>query len=129
MTGYQRFGGSIANTKPGKLGNGIGDLTIDCRTHLLQAMKRLDIEWRESEILTAYQMVLQRESVEGPPLTERFREAIFALLNIHNTGFRRMLCDPIFDPFGTGIDQFSSEDEEAIQRIMAQESREDSFAN
>ncbi|MDH6674956.1 DNA sulfur modification protein DndC [Paenibacillus sp. LBL] len=129
MTGFQRFGGSIASTKPGKLGNGIGDLTIDCRTLLLQSMKRLDIEWRESEILTAYQMVLQRESVEGFPLTERFREAILALLNIHNTGFRRMLCDPIFDPFGTGIDQFTSEDEEAIQRIMAQESRETSFAN
>lgn len=129
MTGFQRFGGSIASTKPGKLGNGIGDLTIDCRTHLLQSMKRLDIEWRESEILTAYQMVLQRESVEGFPLTDRFREAIFALLNIHNTGFRRMLCDPIFDPFGTGIDQFTSEDEEAIQRIMAQGSRETSFAN
>lgn len=126
MTGYQRIGGSISSMKPGKIGSGIGDLTIDCRTHLLQAMKRLDIEWRESEVLTAYMVVQQRESVEGFPVTERFREAIYAFIDKRDTGFRRLLCNPIFDPYGTGIDQFSSKDEEAIQRIIGNK-KENSF--
>jgi DNA sulfur modification protein DndC len=114
MTGFQRIGKS-------KIGSGIGDLTIDCRTHLLQAMARLQIEWRKNEILTAYQMVLQRETLEGFPVTERFREAIYALLDFR-PGFRGVLCHPIFDPFGTGVDQVTPEDAKAIQRILTQES-------
>lgn len=112
MVGLQRIGKS-------KIGRGIGDLTIDSRTHLLEAMHRLQIEWRESEILTAYQMVFNRETVEGFPVTGRFREAIYALLGVTGN-FRGMLCDPIFDPYGTGIDQFSSRDAAAIERIMSQ---------
>jgi DNA sulfur modification protein DndC len=121
IVGFQRIGGSLTSMKPGKIGSGIGDLSVDCRTHLLQAMKRLDIEWKESEILTAYQMVQQRETIEGFPVTERFRKAIYAFLNIRETGFQRLLCHPIFDPYGTSVDQFTSEDEEAIRRIMARQ--------
>ncbi|OME28858.1 hypothetical protein BSK63_23385 [Paenibacillus odorifer] len=119
IVGMQRKGGSAASMLPAKIGRGIGDLTIDCRTHILQAMKRLQIEWRESEILTAYHMVQQRESVEGFPVTQRFRDAIYALLNLKRSGFQRLLCNPVFDPYGTGIDQFTSEDAAIIQRIMA----------
>ncbi len=117
MVGYQRIGKS-------KIGRGIGDLTIDCRTHILEAMHRLQIEWRESEILTAYQMVLHREEIEGFPVTERFREAIYSLLGVTG-GFRGLLCHPVFDPFGTGVDQFGPEDVAAINRIMAQEREQD----
>jgi DNA sulfur modification protein DndC len=112
MWGIQRIGKS-------KMGHGIGDLTIDCRTILLEAMHRLNIEWRESEILTAFQMVLQRELIEGYPLTQRFRDAIYALLGVTG-GFRNVLCHPVFDPYGTGIDQFTAEDIASIERIMAQ---------
>lgn len=111
MVGYQRIGKS-------KIGRGIGDLTIDSRTHLLKAMHWLGIEWRESEILTSYQMVLHRETIEGFPVTGRFREAIYALLGVTG-GFRGVLCNPVFDPYGTGIDQFTVEDAAAIERVMA----------
>lgn len=117
--GYQRIGGSIASGIPSKIGKGIGDLTIDCRTIILRYMKLLEIEWRQSEILTSYQMVLQRECIEGLAITRRFRKAIFALLPMQNNGFNRILCHPIFDPFNTGIDQFSEEDEAAIERVLA----------
>ncbi|MFC5402330.1 phosphoadenosine phosphosulfate reductase family protein [Cohnella soli] len=113
ITGYQRIGRS-------KIGRGIGDLTIDARTVILEAMHRLGIEWRESEILIAYQMVLHREELEGFPVTDRFREAIYALLGVSG-GFRGVLCHPVFDPFGTGIDQFTSEDAAAIKRIRMKE--------
>jgi DNA sulfur modification protein DndC len=117
MVGYQRIGKS-------KIGRGIGDLTIDCRTHLLEKMRELDIEWRKGEILTSYQMVLHRETVEGFPVTERFREAIYALLGVSG-GFRGVLCHPVFDPFGTGIDQFTAEDAAAIERIMAEKKEQE----
>ncbi|QQZ64583.1 phosphoadenosine phosphosulfate reductase family protein (plasmid) [Paenibacillus sonchi] len=116
--GFQRIGGSVASGIPSKIGKGIGDLTIDCRTILLRTMKTLNIEWRHSEVLTAYQMVLQRENIEGFAVTRRFREAIYALLPIQRNGFNRLLCHPIFDPYGTGVDQFSNQDQEAIQRIL-----------
>ena len=86
-------------------------------------MHDLGIEWRENEILTAYQMVLQREEVEGFPVTDRFREAIYSLLGASG-GFRGVLCHPVFDPFGTGIDQYSKEDAAAIDRIQADQERE-----
>ncbi|QHW35492.1 phosphoadenosine phosphosulfate reductase family protein (plasmid) [Paenibacillus rhizovicinus] len=117
-----RYGGTVGLQRVGrsKIGRGIGDLTIDSRTLILEAMHRLGIEWRESEILTAYQMVLHREEVEGFPLTDRFREAIYALLGVTG-GFRGVLCNPIFDPFGTGVDQFTKADADAIARIMAED--------
>ncbi|MFD2614660.1 phosphoadenosine phosphosulfate reductase domain-containing protein [Paenibacillus gansuensis] len=118
--GYQRIGKS-------KIGRGIGDLTIDARTHILEAMHRLGIEWRESEILTAYQMVLHREEVEGFPVTERFREAIYKLLGVDGH-FRGLLCHPVFDPFGTGVDQFTAEDAAAIARIKEEEMERDFIA-
>lgn len=110
MNGLQRIGKS-------KIGSGIGDLTIPARTHLLEAMIELGIEWRESEIRIAYQMVLQRETIEGFPVTARFREAIYKMLGITG-GFRGLFCNPVFDPYGTGVDQFTAEDEKAIRRIM-----------
>lgn len=116
--GFQRIGGSVTSGIPSKIGKGIGDLTIDCRTIILRAMKTLDIEWRHSEVLTAYRMVLQRENIEGFAVTRRFREAIYALLPIQRNGFNRMLCHPIFDPYGTGVDQFSDQDQKAVQRIL-----------
>lgn len=120
IVGYQRIGKS-------KIGRGIGDLTIDARTHILEAMHRLRIEWREREILTAYQMVLHREEVEGFPVTDRFREAIYKLLGVESD-FRWMLCHPVFDPFGTGVDQFSERDVAAIARIIAEEQERDFIA-
>lgn len=111
ISGYQRIGKS-------KIGSGIGDLTIDCRTLILEAMKRLDIEWRRSEILTAYQMVLHREVTEGFPLTQRFQNAIYDLLNVRGA-FRGYLCHSVFDPFGTGVDQVTDEDQAAIARVLA----------
>lgn len=111
ITGFQRIGKS-------KIGSGIGDLTIDCRTHLLQAMARFDIEWRKSEIITAYQMVLERETVEGFPVTERFRKAIYRLIGVSGP-FQRLLGHSVFDPYGTGVDQCSEEDAEAIKRALA----------
>lgn len=48
--------------------------------------------------------------------------AIYSLLNLKRTGFQRLLCNPVFDPYGTGIDQFTSEDEAIIQRIKAEKS-------
>lgn len=121
MVGYQRIGKS-------KIGRGIGDLTIDARTHILEAMHRLSIEWRESEILTAYQMVLHREEVEGFPVTERFREAIYNLLGVKG-GFSHLLCHPVFDPYGTGVDQFTAEDAAAIARIQAKQRERDFIAS
>lgn len=115
ITGFQRIGKS-------KIGSGIGDLTIDCRTLLLQTMVRLNIEWRKSEIITAYQMVLERESVEGFPVTERFRQAIYELLGL--TGpFRRLFGHSVFDPYGSGIDQPSPDDAAAIQRVLERQNR------
>lgn len=120
MTGVQRIGKS-------KIGRGIGDLTIDCRTHILEAMNRLNIEWRQSEILTAYQMVLYREEVEGFPVTQRFREAIYKMLNISG-GFRGVLCHSVFDPYGTGVDQFTAEDVAAIARVRAKAKEQEIIA-
>ncbi|MFD1130724.1 phosphoadenosine phosphosulfate reductase family protein [Paenibacillus sp. PDC88] len=110
ITGVQRIGKS-------KIGSGIGDLTIDCRTHLLQAMARLDIEWRKSEIITAYQMVLEREMVEGFPVTERFRDAIFQLIAVSGS-MKNFFGHSVFDPYGTGVDQVTEEDNEAIKRVL-----------
>ncbi|CAM4052176.1 phosphoadenosine phosphosulfate reductase family protein [Paenibacillus alkaliterrae] len=115
MVGLQRIGKS-------KIGSGIGDLTIDARSHLLEAMIDLGIEWRESEIRTAYQMVLHRETVEGFPVTRRFREAIYKMLGI-TSGFRGLFFHPVFDPYGTGVDQFTAEDESAIRRIMEEKNK------
>jgi DNA sulfur modification protein DndC len=65
-----------------------------------------------------------RETVEGFPVTERFRQAIYALLGVTG-GFRGMLCHPVFDPYGTGVDQFTEEDAVVIQRIMAEKQERD----
>lgn len=117
--GYQRIGGSIPTGKPSEIGKGIGDLTIDSRTIILKAIKRLKVEWKQGEILTAYQMVLQREYIEGIAVTHRFREAIYSLLpTIQRNGFNRILGHSVFDPYSTGVDQFTDKDQEAIQRII-----------
>lgn len=120
MVGLQRIGKS-------KIGRGIGDLTIDCRTLILEAMHHLGIEWRESEVLTAYQMVLHREEVEGFPVTERFREAIYALVGVSG-GFRGLLCHPVFDPYGSGVDQVTAEDVAAIERVKAMQKERELIA-
>lgn len=117
-----RYGGIVGLQRIGKsqIGSGIGDLTIDARSHLLEAMIELGIEWRKSEIITSFQMVLQRETVEGFPVTRRFKEAIYRMLGITG-GFRSLFCHSVFDPYGTGVDQFGADDEAAIRRILENE--------
>lgn len=119
-----RYGGMVGLQRVGisKIGSGIGDLTIDSRSHLLESMIDLGIEWRENEIRAAYQMVLQRETIEGFPVTRRFREAIYTMLGITGA-FRGLSFHSVFDPYGTGVDQFNEEDEVAIKRILAEKNK------
>lgn len=109
FTGYQRRG-------RGKFSGGIGDLTIDIRTIILQQMYQLQIPWNEEEIILSYQMVLERESVEGFAISSRFREALFAHLAVH-PGIVSAMYSPLWDPWGCGVDRFTEKDIAAIKRL------------
>lgn len=115
MTGIQRT--------PSGFGSGIGDLTLDMRTILLEHMKRLNIPISEEEVHEIYRNVRTREMKEGIPVTRRFRDALFALLDIH-PGVVGAMYSPIWDPWNCGVDSFSQRDVEAIQRIMSEKAAE-----
>jgi DNA sulfur modification protein DndC len=110
MTGYQRVSKGF--------GSGIGDLTIDIRTMLLTHMKHLGIPIAEDEVYTIYRFVCEREIKEGIPVTRRFRDALFALLPVH-PGIVGAMYNPIWDPYGCGVDRFTQADVDAIQRVLA----------
>ncbi|WP_442956085.1 phosphoadenosine phosphosulfate reductase domain-containing protein [Paenibacillus sp. MMO-177] len=114
-----RYGGIVGLQRIGKskIGSGIGDLTIDARTQLLQSMVNLGIEWEREEIMTAYQMVMEREVTEGFPVTERFRSVMYQLLGLRH-GFRGVFGHSVFDPYCTGVDQPTEEDARVIHRIL-----------
>lgn len=83
-------------------------------------MKRLDIPITEDEVYTIYRLVREREIKEGIPVTRRFREALFALLEVH-PGVVGAMYSPIWDPWGHGVDRFTQEDVDAIQRVLARQ--------
>lgn len=112
-TGYQRKG-------RGRFSGGIGDLTLDARTLILEHMHALGIKWKEKEALLSYQMVLEREISEGIAISSRFREALFAMLPVH-PGVVGSMYHPIWDPWGSGVDRFTEEDRAAIDRIKMEE--------
>ncbi|MFC5449174.1 phosphoadenosine phosphosulfate reductase family protein [Paenibacillus aestuarii] len=116
MTGIQR--------NPSGFGVGLGDLSLDVRTILLEHMKRLDIPITDDEVYTIYRFVREREIKEGIPVTRRFRDALFALLPVH-PGVVGAMYSPIWDPWGHGIDRFTQEDVESIQRVLARKEAEE----
>ncbi|MFF0828764.1 phosphoadenosine phosphosulfate reductase family protein [Brevibacillus sp. NPDC003359] len=115
FTGYQRN----PNT-PYIMGSGIGDLTIDIRTILLEEFLKLGIPIKEKELLVILKEVRKRESLEGFVLTQRFFKALFALFpyQTHTTG---QMCSPIFDPDGTGVDRCTQEDIEYFKKLEREE--------
>ncbi len=111
FTGYQR--------KPKQvIANGFGDLTIDVRTLLLQHLKRLNIQLEDRIVSSIYQEVITREYSEGIALTDRFRKALYAHYKVHPV-FTGSMYNPIFDPYGTGVDRRTEEDAAAIKRVLA----------
>ncbi len=116
-----RYGGNVGfqRISPAKLGSGIGDLTIDIRTIMLERMKSLGIPMSEDEVIAIYRMVKEREIKEGIPVTRRFREALFSFLDVH-PGVIGAMYDSIWDPWNCGVDRFTQEDIKAIERIQSQ---------
>ncbi|WP_146206386.1 hypothetical protein [Streptohalobacillus salinus] len=90
----------------------------DTRTLLLKDMKALDIPMSENEVYTIYRFVTEREIKKGIPVTHRFRDALFSNLEVH-PGIVGSMYSPIWDPWNSGVDCFTKEDEEAIKRVLA----------
>lgn len=111
LTGYKRY-------RTEKFGSGLGDLTLDIRTLLLEHMNRLGLKMLEEEVDTTFRFVREREVVEGIPLTNRFVNALMKQYPVH-PGVVGSMFDPIFDPWGTGVDKFTEEDKRAIERVLS----------
>ncbi|MBP1932046.1 phosphoadenosine phosphosulfate reductase family protein [Ammoniphilus resinae] len=110
MTGYQR------KRTFGVFEPGIGDLTIDIRTILLKHWKRLEIPMAEEDVMMIDTMVKDREIKEGIAISNRFRDALYALLPVH-PGVISSMNHPIWDPWGCGVDRFTQEDIEVLTRL------------
>lgn len=124
-TGYQRKRGL------GQFGSGLGDLTIDIRTIILEHMRKLNIPLLEEEVYTIYRIVREREITEGIPVTKRFRDALFNMRerDYSNTDDKVALIaerydvigtmySSIWDPWNSGVDSIGQEDIDAINRIL-----------
>ncbi|MEK5358183.1 phosphoadenosine phosphosulfate reductase domain-containing protein [Paenibacillus sp. FSL L8-0709] len=128
-TGYQRKYGI------GQFGSGLGDLTLDIRTLLLEHMFKLNIPLLEEEIYTIYRIVREREISEGIAITKRFRNALF---NMRRMDYSReedevvsiaqqfdvvgSMYSSIWDPWNSGVDKFGQADLDAIKRVMEKRS-------
>ncbi|MDQ0255571.1 DNA sulfur modification protein DndC [Evansella vedderi] len=115
-TGYQRQR-TFATFR-----NGLGDLTIDIRTLLLQKMKKLEIPIEDEEVTEIYKEVQKREVTEGMPVTKRFRDLLMSFYTVH-PGVVGAMYNPIWDPFGTGVDQFTEDDKAAIERVLSRRNK------
>lgn len=124
-TGYQRQRGFA------KIGSGIGDLTIDIRTTLLQKWKELNLPMKEEQVLLIDRLVKEREVDEGLALSERFFHALYALLPVKpvfTSSMNHSLWDPavLLKEDGTRVmmnpgqvDRWTEEDVAYFQRITA----------
>lgn len=125
-TGYQRRHGF------GQFGSGLGDLTLDIRTLLLEHMYKLNIPLLEEEITIIYRIVREREINEGIPVTKRFRTALFNMRKWdYSFGDEQVfqlskeydvigtMYSSIWDPWNSGVDRFGQEDIDAITRIRS----------
>jgi DNA sulfur modification protein DndC len=114
LTGYKR------QAKSTRFGSGMGDLTIDVRTILLEHMNRLNVRLPQEEVDTIYRFVREREILEGMPVTRRFRNALMKQYKTHPI-FIGAMFDPIFDSWGCGVDRITEKDKEVIKRILARQ--------
>ncbi|MGV2886025.1 phosphoadenosine phosphosulfate reductase domain-containing protein [Paenibacillus taichungensis] len=112
-----RYGGFTAFQRKGKyrFEPGFGDMTIGIRTILLRLMKEYEIPILEDEVYTIYRMVEERECREGFAVSERFRKALFGLLDSSPIIYPHV--DPILNPTGM-IDVCTSDDKAAIERVL-----------
>ncbi|WP_178076109.1 phosphoadenosine phosphosulfate reductase family protein [Paenibacillus oralis] len=113
-----RYGGFTAFQRKGKyrFEPGFGDMTIGIRTILLRLMREYEIPILEEEVYTIYRMVEERECREGFAVSERFRKALFGLLDTSPIFYPH--ADPIMNPTGM-IDVCTSNDKDAIERVIA----------
>jgi hypothetical protein len=59
--------------------------------------------------------IAERECKEGIPVTKRFRDRLFSMVEVHPVFLGGMYS--VFDPYGT-VDRKTKEDEAAIKRVM-----------
>ncbi|GGG18287.1 phosphoadenosine phosphosulfate reductase domain-containing protein [Paenibacillus abyssi] len=98
---------------------GFGNMNGDGLTILAKRMIELGIRIEEAEVQEIIRQIVLREYREGNAISPRFREAIFAHLPLHPL-FTAQMYDSILDPEGV-IDRRTSEDREAIERILQME--------
>lgn len=107
-SGYKRNRGNLFSS-------GLGDLTLDIRALLLLWMSEYEIPLLEEEVYMIHKFVVERECGEGIPVTKRFRDRLFSLVEVHPVFLGGMFS--VFDPYGT-VDFKTNEDEEAIKRVL-----------
>ncbi|MGF7036084.1 DNA sulfur modification protein DndC [Paenibacillus mucilaginosus] len=111
LTGYMRTRGKAA------FQSGLGDLTLDSRVLMLDQMLQLGISVPRNEVIEIYRQVQLRECPEGIPVSRRFRDTLFALLPTHPGPFFTTF-NPIWDPWGCGVDEVTEEDGRIVEQIM-----------
>jgi DNA sulfur modification protein DndC len=113
-----RYGGFTGYQRKGKyrFEGGYGDLTTDIRVILLRLMSEYEIPILEEEVFTIYAMLESREIREGNAVSERFRKALFSLIEVSPMFYPHV--DPIMNPTGM-IDVRTNEDIESIDRVLA----------
>lgn len=114
-----RYGGywGIQRKGPYRFERGFGDLDLDIRCLLLNAMKFYGIELPQNEVEVIIRFVLEREYREGIPVTQRFLKLISSFLEVPPVFFS---YDTIFNPTGE-IDRCTKEDKLIIERLLAEE--------
>lgn len=70
----------------------------------------------EEDVMMIDTMVKDREIKEGIAISNRFRDALYALLPVY-PGVKYAMNHPIWDPWGCGVDRFTQEDVEVLTRM------------